>query len=166
LGQTSLQCRQKNSAPHSSHSSPESSRASGARIRAFSSASLIEKVYGRLKTLTLGSFSGDVSRFGGFVLALAMDSVAVSLITGRSGSVGGEYPAGSAQGASEGARQDAEGGEVLLELGDPYWNGLRAGVEGGEALFELGGASGEPVDLRVEVSSEGGAGATQPQTGP
>jgi hypothetical protein len=75
--------------------------------------------------------------------------------SGEVGSGAGERenPLGLAERGSEGVRENAEGGEVLLKFGDSYRECLRAGLDGGEALFELGGAVGDLVDLRVEVAS-------------
>ena len=69
------------------------------------------------------------------------------------GSGGGEGSLGLTEGDPERVRQNAQGGEVMLEFGDPYREGLCAGVESGEALFELGGSPGESGDLGGEVGS-------------
>ena len=121
----------------------------------------------------VNSLVEHASRFGGSVLAFVTNLTVASPGAGLknssevgSGAEEGGYLLGLTEGGSEGVREDTEGGEVLLEFGDSYRECLCAGIEGGEALFELGGAVSEAVDLRVEVGSQGGAGAAQPQTCP
>jgi hypothetical protein len=62
------------------------------------------------------------------------------------------------EGGAEGAREDTEGGDVLLELEDPDREGLCSDVEGGEVLFEFGRPVSETGDLGSKVGSQRGAG--------
>jgi hypothetical protein len=68
-----------------------------------------------------------------------------------------------AERGGEGAGENLQGREALLELGDLDGELLRAGVEGGEALLQLAGAPGEADDLLGEVVLQGGARATEPE---
>jgi hypothetical protein len=80
--------------------------------------------------------------------------------------VGGRKdPLGLAERGAEGVREDPEGGDVLLEFGDPDRKGLRSGVEGGKVPFEFGRAVDEAGDIGEEVGSQRGLGAAQLEAG-
>ncbi len=78
----------------------------------------------------------------------------------------GEGALGLAERGREGAGEDLEGGEVLLEIGDPDRQLLGAGIESGEAFFHLARAGGEMGDVLRELVLEGQARPPEAEPGP
>ena len=71
-----------------------------------------------------------------------------------------------ADGGREGPGEYPEGGEVLLEAGDPDRELLDAGVQNRDPLLQFGSAEGQAGDLLAEPVPEIGAGAPEPEVRP